>query len=62
VPQGVVAGELLDQITLPLRMISSVEGLRDLVALPVAAIMRWREFGACGSNARRIGPEEGNRG
>ena len=40
VPHDKVVGELLDQVFLPFKMVSSVEGLRNRVALPVASILR----------------------
>lgn len=40
IPQDKVLGELLDEVFLPFRMASSVEGLRNRVALPVASILR----------------------
>ncbi|MBL7077502.1 MAG: MFS transporter [Kiritimatiellae bacterium] len=40
VPQEKVLGELLDQVFLPFKTVSSVEGLRNRVAQPVASILR----------------------
>ena len=40
VPRDKVVSELLDQVVLPFRMASSVEGLRNRAALPVATMLR----------------------
>ncbi|NQU38404.1 MAG: MFS transporter [Lentisphaerae bacterium] len=40
VPHDKVLGELLDQVFMPFRMVSSVEGLRNRVAQPVASLLR----------------------
>ncbi|MDA0990163.1 MAG: MFS transporter, partial [Verrucomicrobia bacterium] len=40
VPQGRVISELLDQVILPFRMITSIEGVRNRMAMPVAAVFR----------------------
>lgn len=40
VPSDKVISELLDQVFMPMKMVSSVEGLRNRVAHPVASILR----------------------
>ncbi|MFO7869909.1 MAG: MFS transporter [Kiritimatiellia bacterium] len=43
VPQEKVVGELLDQVFMPFKMASSVEGLRNRAALPVAWLLKAKK-------------------
>lgn len=58
VPNDKVLGELLDQVFLPFKMVSSVEGIRNRMANPVASILRVTRKRALRTPPRKEGPED----